>query len=114
MYTLLIIIHVVVSLALILIVLLQTGKGAEMGDGFGGGSNQTIFGSRGAATFLSKITTGAAVEGAAARGAVSRMTEPVRFFVMMASESEVSMNITAAPVVTLERKVAAPRLPKIV
>ena len=48
MYTLMIIIHVVVSLALILIVLLQTGKGAEMGAGFGGGSNQTIFGSRGA------------------------------------------------------------------
>ena len=42
------------------------------------------------------------------------MTEPVRFFVMIASESEVSMNITAAPVVILERKVAAPRLPKIV
>jgi preprotein translocase subunit SecG len=61
MYTLMIIIHVVVSLALILIVLLQTGKGAEMGAGFGGGSNQTIFGSRGTATFLSKITTGAAV-----------------------------------------------------
>ena len=61
MYTLMIIIHVVVSFALILIVLLQTGKGAEMGAGFGGGSNQTIFGSRGAATFLSKITTGAAV-----------------------------------------------------
>ena len=61
MYTLMIILHVVVSLALILIVLLQTGKGAEMGAGFGGGSNQTIFGSRGAATFLSKVTTGAAV-----------------------------------------------------
>lgn len=61
MYTLMIIIHVIVSLALILIVLLQTGKGAEMGAGFGGGSNQTIFGSRGAATFLSKITTAAAV-----------------------------------------------------
>jgi preprotein translocase subunit SecG len=61
MYVLMIILHVVVSLALILIVLLQTGKGAEMGAGFGGGSNQTIFGSRGAATFLSKVTTGAAV-----------------------------------------------------
>ena len=61
MYTLVIILHVFVSFALILIVLLQTGKGAEMGAGFGGGSNQTIFGSRGAATFLSKVTTGAAV-----------------------------------------------------
>ena len=61
MFTLMIILHVVVSFALILIVLLQTGKGAEMGAGFGGGSNQTIFGSRGAATFLSKVTTVAAV-----------------------------------------------------
>ena len=61
MYTLVLILHVIVSLALILIVLLQTGKGAEMGAGFGGGSNQTIFGSRGAATFLSKVTTVAAV-----------------------------------------------------
>ena len=61
MYMLVLILHVVVSFALILIVLLQTGKGAEMGAGFGGGSNQTIFGSRGAATFLSKVTTGAAV-----------------------------------------------------
>jgi preprotein translocase subunit SecG len=61
MYALMIILHVVVCFALILIVLLQTGKGAEMGAGFGGGSNQTIFGSRGAATFLSKITTAAAV-----------------------------------------------------
>jgi preprotein translocase subunit SecG len=61
MMTLVTILHVVVSLALILIVLLQTGKGAEMGAGFGGGSNQTIFGSRGAASFLSKVTTGAAI-----------------------------------------------------
>ena len=55
------IVHVSACLVLVLVVLLQTGKGAEMGAGFGGGSNQTIFGSRGAATFLSKITTGAAV-----------------------------------------------------
>ncbi len=59
MTTLILIVHVTVSLALILIVLLQTGKGAEIGASFGG-SNQTIFGSRGAATFLSKITTVAA------------------------------------------------------
>jgi preprotein translocase subunit SecG len=56
-----IILHVIVGIALILIVLLQTGKGSEIGASFGGGGNQTIFGSRGAATFLSKVTTGAAV-----------------------------------------------------
>ena len=57
----LIIIHIIVCIALIMIVLLQTGKGADMGAAFGGGSNQTLFGSTGASTFLSKSTTGAAI-----------------------------------------------------
>jgi len=57
----LIIIHVMVSIALIMIVLLQTGKGADMGAAFGGGSSQTLFGSTGASTFLSKATTAAAI-----------------------------------------------------
>jgi preprotein translocase subunit SecG len=56
----LIIIHIIVCFFLIAVVLLQSGKGAEMGAAFGG-SSQTIFGSRGAATFLSKLTTIAAV-----------------------------------------------------
>jgi preprotein translocase subunit SecG len=49
-----------VSLFLIFIVLIQSGKGAELGAAFGG-SSQTIFGARGAATFFSKLTTVAAV-----------------------------------------------------
>jgi preprotein translocase subunit SecG len=57
----LIVIHVVVSVALIMIVLLQTGKGADMGAAFGGGGSQTLFGSTGASTFLSKATTVAAI-----------------------------------------------------
>ena len=61
MSILLIVIHVVVSVALIMIVLLQTGKGSDMGAAFGGGSSQTLFGSGGASTFLSKLTTAAAV-----------------------------------------------------
>jgi preprotein translocase subunit SecG len=61
MSILLIIVHVVVCVALIMIVLLQTGKGADMGAAFGGGSSQTLFGSTGASTFLSKATTVAAV-----------------------------------------------------
>jgi preprotein translocase subunit SecG len=61
MSILIIILHVVVSIALILIVLLQTGKGADMGAAFGGGGSQTLFGSTGASTFLSKATTGAAI-----------------------------------------------------
>ncbi len=57
----LIIIHIIVCIALIMIVLLQTGKGADMGAAFGGGSSQTLFGSTGASTFLSKATTAAAI-----------------------------------------------------
>ena len=53
--------HVVVCIALILIVLFQTGKGADMGAAFGGGSSNTLFGSTGGATFLGKLTTVAAV-----------------------------------------------------
>ncbi len=61
MSLILIIVHVVVCVALIMIVLLQTGKGADMGAAFGGGGSQTLFGSTGASTFLSKATTGAAI-----------------------------------------------------
>jgi preprotein translocase subunit SecG len=58
--TIITVLHVLVCFALILIVLLQAGKGAEMGAAFGGAS-QTIFGSTGAMGFLSKLTTVAAV-----------------------------------------------------
>lgn len=54
------IIHVLVSLGLILVVLLQTGKGAEVGAVFGG-SSSTIFGSSGAGNFLTRLTTGMAI-----------------------------------------------------
>ena len=60
MYAAITVIHVLVCIALILIVLLQAGKGAEMGAAFGGAS-QTIFGSSGAVGFLTKLTTIAAV-----------------------------------------------------
>ncbi|HAR49375.1 hypothetical protein ER57_08905 [Smithella sp. SCADC] len=60
MYTLLVILHIAASLTLILIVLLQAGKGADMGAAFGG-SSQTVFGSSGAGTFLGKMTAGIAV-----------------------------------------------------
>jgi preprotein translocase subunit SecG len=61
MTVLLVIIHVMVCVALIMIVLLQTGKGADIGAAFGGGSSNTLFGTSGASTFLSKATTVAAV-----------------------------------------------------
>jgi len=55
------IIHIIVCFLLILIVLLQTGKGADIGAAFGGGSSQTLFGSAGPAGFFTKITTAVAV-----------------------------------------------------
>ena len=60
MPVLVIIIHIIVCIALILIVLLQKGKGADMGAAFGG-SSQTVFGGAGASSFLSKVTASAAV-----------------------------------------------------
>ena len=54
------VLHVIVCLLLVVIVLLQRGKGAEIGAVFGGGASSTVFGSRGAGNFLSKLTTGAA------------------------------------------------------
>ncbi|HTR04367.1 MAG TPA: preprotein translocase subunit SecG [Thermoanaerobaculia bacterium] len=59
MYIALVTIYVVICFFLILVVLLQQGKGADIAGAFGGGSSQTAFGARGATTFLHKLTTGA-------------------------------------------------------
>ena len=56
MTTFLVILHVLVCFALILVVLLQAGKGSDIGATFGGGGSQTVFGSRGAGNFLTKMT----------------------------------------------------------
>ena len=61
MNTFLVVLHVMVCLVLILVVLLQRGKGADMGAALGGGGSNTVFGSRGAGDFLTKLTTGAAI-----------------------------------------------------
>ena len=60
MYVLLIVIHLLTAFVMVGAILLQSGKGAEVGATFGG-SSQTIFGGRGAATFLSKFTWGCVV-----------------------------------------------------
>ena len=60
MYTFLVILHVFVCLFLILVVLLQTGRGAQMGASFGG-SSQAMFGARGQTTFIQKLTAGMAI-----------------------------------------------------
>jgi preprotein translocase subunit SecG len=52
----LIAVHVLVALAIIGLVLLQHGKGADMGSGFGGGASSSLFGATGSANFLSRAT----------------------------------------------------------
>lgn len=61
MYILLMIVHVVVCLFLVIVVLLQSGKAADLAGAFGGMGSQTAFGPRGSATLLSKATTISAV-----------------------------------------------------
>lgn len=55
------VIHIITCIVLILAVLLQSGKSADLAGAFGGGGTQTVFGPRGAASFLTRITTISAV-----------------------------------------------------
>ena len=55
-HTLILVAHVVIAVALIALVLLQQGKGADAGAAFGSGASATMFGSRGSASFLSRTT----------------------------------------------------------
>ena len=92
-----VVIHIFVCIGLILIVLLQTGKGASMGAAFGG-SSQTIFGSSGATTFLGKITTAVAV--------VFMITSLVLAFISGPRSKSSVVNSSTAPV-----RQSAPALP---
>ena len=61
MDTLITVLHIVACLVLVLVVLLQHGKGADIGAAFGAGASNTVFGARGAGNFLTKLTTGTVV-----------------------------------------------------
>jgi len=61
MQTLVLVIHVLVALAIVGLVLLQHGKGADVGAAFGGGSSGSLFGATGSANFLSRTTAMLAV-----------------------------------------------------
>ncbi len=53
----LLVLHLLVAVAIVILVLLQQGKGSDMGAAFGGGSSQSLFGARGSANFLSRATS---------------------------------------------------------
>src|SRR5881409_3929211 len=61
MYLVLIVVHVISCFAIIGIVLLQAGKGADIGSAFGGAGSQAVFGSMGTPTILGKVTTVVAI-----------------------------------------------------
>jgi preprotein translocase subunit SecG len=56
MYTIFLLLHVIIAIALVVLVLLQQGRGAEAGAAFGSGASSTVFGARGSSSFLSRIT----------------------------------------------------------
>ena len=55
--TLVVVVHVIIAVALVGLVLIQQGKGADAGAAFGGGASQTVFGSQGSGSFLTRFTT---------------------------------------------------------
>ena len=61
MDSLITVVHILACCVLVLVVLLQHGKGADIGAAFGAGAGNTVFGARGAGNFLTKLTTGTVV-----------------------------------------------------
>ena len=59
--TLVVVVHVVIAVALVGLVLIQQVKGADAGAAFGGGASQTVFGSQGSGSFLTRLTTSLAI-----------------------------------------------------
>lgn len=98
MTILLTILHILVCIALIAIVLLQSGKGAEMGASFGAGGSQSVFGAGGGTTFLSKLTTGAAI--------IFMLTSLTLAY--LSGQSETSSIMPKGAVTPAPRKTAAP------
>lgn len=56
MESILLVVHVIVALVIVGLIMLQQGKGAEMGASFGGGGSQTVFGAAGSGNFFSRMT----------------------------------------------------------
>ena len=88
MHTLIVVVHLLLAAALVGLVLIQRGKGADMGAAFGSGASATIFGSQGSASFLTRATAvmatlffltslGLAYTAAQQRGTAKSVTEQV-------------------------------------
>ena len=112
MYTFLMVVHIFIAVALIVLVLMQHGKGADMGAAFGSGASGTVFGARGSANFLSRSTAvlatvffitslGLAMMGNAGSGdsgsVVDRIQAPVDAPAQPAAPADTSTPAPAAP-----------------
>jgi preprotein translocase subunit SecG len=58
MYEIILLVHVVIAIALVVLILLQQGRGASIGASFGSGASNTVFGAQGSGAFLIKVTAG--------------------------------------------------------
>jgi preprotein translocase subunit SecG len=90
--TILVIVHLFLAIGLVALILVQHGKGADMGAAFGSGASASVFGSRGAANFLSRMTAGLAT-----LFFVTSLT--LAWFAMQAREPTTIMDGAEVPVV---------------
>ena len=104
MYTILVVVQVLVAIALVALVLLQHGKGADAGAAFGSGASGTVFGSRGSANFLSTATAWLAA-------AFFGISLALAYFVNARSETESLVDGLAAPAVEAPPAAPVPALP---
>jgi preprotein translocase subunit SecG len=104
--------HVIVCIILVLVVLLQSGKGADLAGAFGGGATQTAFGSRGPASFLSKMTTIAAVIFMVTCIVLSMISTRTESKSVLESRKTTSQPVKKAPAANQPINQAAPRTPE--
>ena len=105
MIYLLIALHIITCIALIIVVLLQSGKGAEIGATFGAGASNTVFGASGGKTFMSQLTTAAAV--------IFMLTSLTLayFYEQPGSESVMPSSVPAAAQAPAQKAPALPTVP---
>ena len=101
-YVALIVLYVIICFFLILVVLLQQGKGADIAGAFGGGGTQTAFGARGATTVLHKLTTGAFI---------GFIVIALALTVMQAKPKSSVLRTAPAPAAAPQKAPAAPAAP---
>lgn len=100
MYQFILLIHVLVAAFIVLLVLIQQGKGATMGAAFGSGASQTVFGARGSGSFLFRVTMGCI-------GVFFVTSLALNYLATQAYKQEKVITLPAAPV----KKEAAPAIP---